>query len=296
LKSNGYLLLAAIIWGFAFTAQRTGMAYVGPFTFNTIRFALGCIALLPVIFWFHRSKRYHAAARSAQWKTWFLGGGVAGLLLFGGSTFQQIGIVYTTAGKAGFITGLYVILVPLLGLFVKLKTGYRAWIGAFLASYGLYLLSVTRDLTMSGGDMLVLVSAIFWAMHVLLIGRLSPGINPFLLAFTQFAVCSFLSLICTLCFETVTCDGLTRAAVPILYAGLISVGIAYTLQVVGQRHAKPAPAAIILSLEAVFAVIGGMLILGEHMSFREVIGCGLMLSGMMLSQTGTEPEKTTPSN
>jgi drug/metabolite transporter (DMT)-like permease len=213
-----------------------------------------------------------------------LGGGLAGLFLFLGASLQQLGIVHTTAGKAGFITGLYVVIVPILGLFWGRRSGLGTWLGAILAAVGLYFLSVTEHLSISPGDLLVLIAAFVWAGHVHIIGWLSPRADSVKLAFLQFAVCSVLSLIMALFVETMTTEGLYGAVIPILYAGLISSGVAYTLQVVAQRRARPAPAAIILSLEAVFAAVGGWLILGEILSERELFGCVLMLGGMLLSQ------------
>jgi drug/metabolite transporter (DMT)-like permease len=206
------------------------------------------------------------------------------LALFIAASLQQMGIVYTTAGKAGFITGLYVIIVPILGLFRKQRSGISAWAGAILATIGLYFLSITEDFTISPGDLLVLISAFFWAGHVHIIGWLSARIGAIKLAFFQFLICSALSLIAAVFTEDITTQALFKAIVPILYGGLVSVGIAFTLQVVAQQYAQPTHAAIILSLETVFAVIGGWIILGETLSPRGLVGCTLMLAGMLLSQ------------
>jgi drug/metabolite transporter (DMT)-like permease len=220
----------------------------------------------------------------ADGKTFILGGGLAGLILFAGASLQQTGIVYTTAGKAGFITGIYVILVPILGIFLGQRTALGTWIGASGALVGLYLLSVTETLTISHGDLLVLCAAFFWACHVLLIGHLSPRMVPVKLACFQFAVCSALSFLVAIIVETTTLEGLLGGAIPILYAGFISVGIAYTLQVVAQREARPAHVAIILSLETVFAAIGGWWMLNEVLGPRGLVGCALILGGMLLSR------------
>jgi drug/metabolite transporter (DMT)-like permease len=285
LKSDTLLLTTAIIWGFAFVAQRVGMDYVGPFTFNGIRFAIGSLSLLPLV---AMSREQPAATHkilpSPGLKTTLWGGSALGLALFSGASLQQVGLVYTTAGKAGFITGLYVIIVPLLGLFWRQQPRIGTWIGAVLAAIGLYFLSVTGEFTIELGDLLVLIGAFFWAAHVLIIGWLSPRINPVKLAFSQYVACSILSLMTAFVIEDITMLSIFQAAIPILYGGLLSVGIAYTLQVVAQRDAHPAHAAILLSLESVFAAIGGWLILGEIISARGLFGCGLMLSGMMLSQ------------
>lgn len=285
LKSDALLMLTATIWGFAFVAQRVGMEYVGPFTFNGVRFALGSLSLVPLML----LKRKNPSAITAllppadrQTVAW--GGALAGLALFMGASLQQVGLVHTTAGNAGFITGLYVVIVPLLGLFWRQRPDLGTWIGAVLAAAGLYLLSVTAAFEIAFGDLLVLVGAFFWAAHVLIIGWLSPRIESIQLACIQFAICSLLSLITAAALETMTLQGLMGAALPILYGGLLSVGVAYTLQVVAQRDARPAHAAIILSLESVFAALGGWLLLGELLSARALVGCSLMLAGMLLSQ------------
>ncbi|OPX38334.1 MAG: EamA family transporter [Deltaproteobacteria bacterium] len=287
LRADWLLLLTAVIWGTAFVAQRAGMAYVGAFTFNGIRFALGMLVLLPLAMWgpaeykpgTDPGRKMRATPSQALW-----GGGLAGLMLFSGASLQQLGLVYTTAGKAGFITGLYVIIVPIMGLFWGLKSGKGGWLGAGLAVVGLYLLSVTRGLSIAPGDLLVLLGAFFWAGHVLVVGWLSPKVNRMRLACAQYAVCSGLSLIVAGLAETMILENILRAAVPILYGGIASVGIAYTLQVVAQKYAPPAHAAIILSLESVFAAVAGWLILGEIMSVRGIIGAGLMLAGMLTAQ------------
>ncbi|MGD8343073.1 MAG: DMT family transporter [Desulfobacterales bacterium] len=284
-KSDALLLTTAIIWGFAFVAQRVGMDYVGPFTFNGIRFAIGSLSLLPLVI---LSSDEPVSSRNvlppAGLKTILIGGGALGLALFSGASLQQIGLVYTTAGKAGFITGLYVIIVPILGLFWRQQPNIGTWIGALMAAIGLYFLSVTEQFTIAPGDLLVLIGAFFWAAHVLIISWLSPRINPIKLAFSQYLACSVLSLLTAAVIEDISMQAISQAAIPILYGGLLSVGIAYTLQVIAQRDAHPAHAAILLSMEAVFAAVGGWLILDEIMSARGLFGCGLMLAGMLLSQ------------
>ena len=299
-KDDFLLLLTAAIWGFAFVAQRAGMEYIQPFTYNGVRFALGSLSLLPLIFLLGRRSRRQTGNKSPGGATSTGRGGTAdrgrngrvwlygllcGAVLFTAASLQQVGIVYTTAGKAGFITGLYVVLVPLSGLLWRQRAGWSRWAGAGLALAGLYLLSVTRGFTVARGDFLVLLSALFWTAHVQLIGWFSPKTDSLILACIQFAVCSFFSLVVAAAAETVVLEGILRAAVPILYGGLCSVGIAYTLQVVVQKTAHPAHAAIILSLEGAFAVLGGWLILGELLSLHGSIGCALMLAGMIVSQT-----------
>ncbi|MFH1570935.1 MAG: DMT family transporter [Gemmatimonadota bacterium] len=276
--SEGLLLLAAAIWGFAFAAQRAGMAHVGPFLFNGLRFALGCLPLLPFLSRWHRQEPA-ALSRAAVAR-----GVGLGAVLFAAASLQQVGIVHTTAGKAGFITGLYVVLVPLFGLAIGHRAGPWAWAGATVAAVGLYLLSAQADLRMEAGDLLVLACAAVWAVHVLLVDRLVRQVHWSLLAFTQFATCAALSLGVAALSEPASAAAVGAAAWPLLYAGALSVGVGYTLQVVGQRGAPPAPAAIILSLEAVFAALGGWLVLGEQLSSRELAGCALMLAGMVASQ------------
>jgi drug/metabolite transporter (DMT)-like permease len=284
LKAELLLLLAAVIWGFAFVAQRVGMDHVGPFTYNGVRFVLGALSLLPLLLIGRRSA---PPSYSGGWKPTLAGGLLAGLILFAGASLQQVGIVHTTAGKAGFITGLYVVIVPLLGLLWGHRTPWSTWTGAAFAVVGLYLLTLTESFSLAEGDGLVLIGALFWAAHVLVIGWLSGRhIEPILLACLQFIVCAALSLAVAVASEPITLAGLWGGALPILYGGLLSVGVAYTLQVVAQRDAPPAHAAIILSLETVFAALGGWLLLNETLSGRGLIGCALMFAGMLLSQLG----------
>jgi drug/metabolite transporter (DMT)-like permease len=300
LRDDALLLLTSAIWGFAFVAQRVGMQHLGPFAFNGIRFALGSLSLLPLILIRRRRARAGQTAATGADR----GGGVsafplregprllkfgllAGAVLFGGASLQQMGIVHTTAGKAGFITGLYVVLVPLSGLIWGQRAGRGRWMGALLAIAGLYFLSVTGAFSIATGDLLVLISAAFWAAHVQIVGWLSPKVDALKLSAVQFAVCSLLSLSVALVAERFRLDDVFQAAVPILYGGVASVGVAYTLQVVVQKTAHPAHAAILLSLESVFAVLGGRLLLGETLSVRGLAGCALMLAGMVVSQTST---------
>ena len=284
MKSNLLLLLTAVIWGFAFVAQRAGMEFLGPFTFNTARFALGSLSLIPLLLINQRRKFEKEKFLPLNDKKLLYGGLAAGTVLFLGATFQQGGLVYTDAGKAGFITGFYVILVPILGLFIKQKTSLLTWLGAVVAVIGLFFLSVNEALDINIGDILVLIGAFFWAIQILVIGFYSKKIDPFQLAFSQFVVCAFLSFAAALITETIVLQNVLLAYLPILYAGLFSVGIAFTIQVVAQKEAHPANAAIIMSLEAVFAVIGGWMILNESIPLRGLFGCVMMLIGMILSQ------------
>jgi drug/metabolite transporter (DMT)-like permease len=285
LRSNLLLLLAAGIWGFAFVAQKTSMEFIGPFTFNGLRFALGSLSLLPLIYLF--SKRPMSKGVQTDRKEWKLvgkAGFTAGLILFAGSTLQQIGLIYTTAGKAAFITGLYIVIVPLLGLFLKQRLNLNIGLGAILAALGLYYLSITDQFTIAQGDLFELVGALFWSVHILMIDRYSKIVDVLKLSFFQMVICSILSLTVAIFTEVIAWSTISQVLIPLLYGGIFSAGIAYTLQIVGQKNAKPAQAAIIFSMEAVFAAFGGYLILHEHLGIRGLTGCLLMLIGMLLPQ------------
>lgn len=283
LKAEALLLLTAAIWGFAFVAQRKGMEYIGPFIFNGIRFALGSFSLLPLIYFMKKNEAFEkkTIGKASTIKSGLL----LGLILFAGASLQQAGMVYTTAGNAGFITSLYVILVPLISILIGQKIAYQIWIGAVLAIVGLYLLSVHGTLSLKIGDALVLASAVFWAIHVLVISYFAPKYDVLVLSAVQFAVCSLLSLLVAVLFENINPQDIYKASVPILYGGIMSVGVAYTLQVYAQKSAPPSHAAIILSLESLFAALGGWLILTEEMDSMKILGCLFMLAGVIISQT-----------
>jgi drug/metabolite transporter (DMT)-like permease len=280
MKSNLMLLFAAAIWGFGFVAQRLGMNFLEPFAFNSARFLLGSLSLLPLLWFLARKPSKATGPKSSLSK----GGIICGLVLFVAATLQQYGLFYTTAAKAGFITGLYLILVPIIGILLKHTTGITTWLGAALAVAGLYLLSVNDNFTMSLGDTLIFVGALFWAFHILVIDHFSGRVDAIQLSAVQFLVCGVLSLGVSLVIETPTISAVVDCWQPILFAGVVSVGIAYTLQVVAQKNAHPSAAAIIMSLEAVFAAIGGVWLLDETLSPRAWFGCGLMLAGMLVSQ------------
>jgi len=281
LRADFLLLITAIIWGMAFVAQRVGMEHVGPFVFNGVRFALGAVALVPLALRSGRAMRPAPGMHAPAW----LGCLCAGLALTLGASLQQIGLVYTTAGKAGFITCLYVILVPIFAALAGSRTPLGTWLGALTAVAGMYLLSVNEDLSVNKGDLLELAGAVFWAGHVLVASWFAPRMNPIHLAVGQYAVCSVLSLcIAAVNGESFALAGIQAAAAPILYGGLLSVGVAYTLQLIAQRDAPASHAAIILSLEAFFAAVAGWLLIGEVLSPRGMTGCGLMLAGMLLSE------------
>jgi drug/metabolite transporter (DMT)-like permease len=285
MQANLMMLLAASIWGFAFVAQRVGMETMGPHWFNSLRFFIGVVALTPVVIWMDRVKAKSATeSPKSSVKTLLMGGAVAGFLLFIGATFQQVGLQYTTAGKAGFITGMYIFFVPLIGLFFRMKTGLGTWLGALIALWGLYLLSINEDFTLSKGDTLQLICAVAFAGHVLMIGYLASRMDTVKLSLVQFFVAGLLAMILALYSEQLTWGMVTSTAVPLLFAGVMSTGIAYTLQTIAQQHAHPSHAAIILSSEGVFAVIGGFLLLNEVLPVQGLLGCGLILAGMLMSQ------------
>lgn len=296
MKSNILLLITAAIWGSAFVAQRVGMDYIGPFTYSGIRFLIGGLALIPVALWIKQWQAKKAAARKLAGlelpadhvpsdSTGLIKASlICGIVLFGGVTLQQVAMVYTTAGKGGFITSLYIVLVPLMGLAFKQKAGPGIWLGAFIALAGLYLLSVKSDFTLSYGDFLMLLGAFFWAGHVLVIGWVAPRYDPVVLSILQFLICGVLSMVCAVLFEVIVWADIKLAMNSILYAALMSTAIAYTLQVVAQQNAKPSHAAIIFSSEAMFAVLAGWLILDEVLTARGMWGCALILAGMLISQ------------
>jgi len=284
-KSDLILLLAAAIWGFAFVAQRVGMDYVGPFTYNGVRFSLGILVLLPFLFdRLRKGKKLVIADKSGTRRRIILISLLTGLILFTGVALQQLGLQKTTAGKAGFLTELYVVFVPVVGLFIGQKSNVFIWIGVLLSMAGLYFLSITNGFNLAPGDSLVLMCSVVFSFHVLLIGWLSPQMDSILLALIQFSVTAVLNLIVAFSIEKVIPGKVIEAWLPVCYGGILSVGVAYTLQVIAQKTAHPAYVSIILGLEAVFAVIGGMLLLNESMSLRMLGGCLLMLAGTFLVQ------------
>jgi len=286
LKADLLLLLTAAIWGFAFVAQRMGMDHMGPFTFNAIRFSLGSLSLVPVLYLRRQRQEEHSQLSSKQSILPIL---LTGVALFAGASLQQTGLVGTSAGKAGFITGLYVIIVPMLGLLWGRRTHAAHWLGAVLAVVGLYLLSVRGGFTISPYDLIVLAGAFVWAVHVHLIARYSAKVGPIRLSMLQFAICGLLSIAAALVFEPVRFSGIRAGVWPLLYGSFLSVGLAYTLQVVAQRTADPAHAVIILSLEGAFAALGGWLVLQEILTPRHLAGALLILTGTLISQFLGQP-------
>ena len=283
IRADLIMLLAAAIWGFAFVAQREGMETMGPFLFNAARFFIGSAVLFPLV-WYLSKKNKTPTNKEISTKKLLIAGTIAGLFLFLASSFQQVGIQYTTAGKAGFITGLYIFFVPLIGIFFGQRTGSGTWLGAFIAVIGLYLLSINDDFSIARGDLLQLICAVFFASHILVVGYVAKRMDPLKLSLIQYVVSGVLSFFIAIAIELITWQMIVDTAIPLLYAGVMSIGVGYTLQVVAQQHAKSSHAAIILGLEGAFAVLGGWLILDENLSTRGLIGCGLMLSGMFLSQ------------
>lgn len=281
-QANVALLLTAGIWGLAFVAQRVGMEYLEPFTFNGIRFLLGALSLLPLLWWQQYRK---PVAKESLPRFRVVGiGVVAGLILFLAASLQQIGIVDTTAGKAAFVTSMYIVLVPLSGVLLGRRVEFSLWLGCLLSLLGLYFLCIREDFTLAFGDLLVLIGAVFWTMHILWIDRFASQVQVLSLAVWQFMTCALLSLVVAAFTETITLAGIKGALSPILYGGIGSVGIAYTLQIVGQKRAEPTQASLILSLETVFAALGGYFLLQEFLSFWELLGCLLMMTGIVVAQ------------
>lgn len=283
------LSLTAFIWGTAFVAQSVSMDYMGPFTFNSARFLIGGFVLLPVIFWMNRSssekedRRQIEASKNSS-STLIKGGIYCGLALFIGAAFQQLGIIGTTVGKAGFISTLYVVMVPVLGLFFGKKVSKIIWLCIFLAMIGMYLLCINESLSLSRGDFLVLISAFCFSIHILVIDHFSPLVDGVKLSCIQFFTCGILSGIVALALESPEFFHLSNGWKALLYSGVLSCGVAYTLQVVGQKYVMPVIASLILSLESVFAVFSGWIILDEMLTAKEIWGCVLIFGAILLAQ------------
>jgi drug/metabolite transporter (DMT)-like permease len=289
MTANLLLLLTAAIWGFGFVAQVLGMNYLGPFAFIGARFLLGALSLLPVIWYLQR----HQSRERPSAGYLLFASCVLGSILFVASSFQQVGLLHTTASNAGFITGMYMVFVPIFGLMLGMATGLITWVGCLVAACGLYLLGVDDQYQMGYGDLLQLAGASIWALHILAIDHFTKHAPGLLLACGQFVICAVLGILVsiTLGNETTTVEQLVSAGPTLVYAGIITVGVAYTLQVIAQAKANPVHAGIILSLEAVFGAIGGYLILDEWLNARQLVGCGLMLLGMILSQLASSESK-----
>ncbi|NPD46511.1 MULTISPECIES: DMT family transporter [unclassified Lentimicrobium] len=279
-KYSLVLILVSAIWGFSFVAQRSGMDYVGPYTFNGVRFLLGSLSLLPLYFLQKDRKRL----KIEEFKKISLAGLILGVALFIAASLQQIGMQFTSAANGGFITSLYVVLVPIFYLFLKRKVGLHIWFGAILAVVGLYFLSVKEGLSINWGDSLVLISAVFWAIHVMMIGYFAPKYAILLLSIIQFTITAILSLSVAFVMEDVIWTQILSGYIPIIYGGIFAVGIAYTLQVFAQKKVASEQAAIILSFESAFAMLGGWLLLNEQHGWRSLMGAGLMMIGIVISQ------------
>lgn len=311
IRQSFILLLTAVIWGVAFVAQSVGMDYVGPFTFICVRSLIGGLVLLPCITLLdrlngrqdgtasaggRRSKEGNNGVdgksmgdsrvmqKKADAKRLLLGGICCGLALCTASCFQQFGILYTSVGKAGFLTAFYIIIVPILGLFFGKKCGPFVWIGVVLALAGLYFLCMTESLRLGTGDILVFICACLFSIHILVIDYFTQYVDGVKMSCIQFFVCGLVSLPFMLVLETPRIGAMLDGIIPLLYAGVLSCGVAYTLQIVGQKNVNPAVASLILSLESCFSVLAGWLVLGERLSVREASGCALMFVAIILAQ------------
>ena len=283
IKGSLLLFLAAIIWGVAFVAQSVGMDYVGPFTFNCVRTLIGGLVLIPCIVFLNRGK-VKKKTDFTEKKRLLLGGICCGVALTTGSTLQQFGIMYTTVGKAGFITAFYIIIVPILGLFLGKKCGVSVWISVVIALAGLYFLCITDGFSIGKGDIYVFLGAIAFSIHILVIDHFTQFNDGVKMSCIQFFVCGILCFVPMMLFEHPEISMILLAWKPILYAGVMSCGVAYTLQIVGQKNMNPTVASLILSLESVTSVIAGFLVLHQNLSHRELIGCGLMFVAIVLAQ------------
>lgn len=292
LRQSLLLFLTSVIWGVAFVAQSAGMTYVGPFTYNGVRSVLGGLVLLPCIAFLDRIRGVAKGNADGMQnrKQLILGGLSCGLILFAASSFQQFGIQYTSVGKAGFITAMYILLVPIMGLFIHKRVGLKVWIGVAFAVCGLYLLCMKAGFRLERGDALVLVCAVIFSLHILVIDYFSPKVDGVRMSCIQFWVCGILSMICSFLFETPELHSILMAWKPVCYGGIMSCGVAYTLQIVGQKDMNPTVASLILSLESVVSVIAGFLILHQTMSRRELLGCCLMVIAIVLAQL---PDRST---
>lgn len=283
LRGSAVLLLAAFIWGTALVAQRVGMEHIGPFAFNAARFLIGAAVLLPIMVARKRRKE-NPPAGGVSGMALAAAGGICGLILFVTASLQQIGILYTSAGKAGFLTALYIVIVPGFELFLVRRLPWQTGGGVMVAVIGMYLLCMQETLALGKGDALVLLCAVSTAAHIVLIGRIAPRVDSVKLSCIQFAACGGLSLLVSFLFERPGWDGLLMAWVPVMYTGVLSCGVAYTLQTLGQRSVPPVVASLILSLEAVFSVMAGWFLLGERLSVREGAGCTLILAAIICVQ------------
>ena len=285
IKNGIMLVLTAFIWGTAFVAQSVGMDYLGPFTFNGVRSLIGGAALLPCIWLCQKGKGNATEKPSRGARKELIAGGIAcGLLLFAASSLQQIGIQYTTAGKAGFITAFYIVIVPVLGIFLHKKISGKVWGAVAIALAGLYFLCITEKFAVGKGDILIFLCALVFSIHILVIDYFSPKVDGVKMSCIQFFVCGIVSLPPMFFTETPKIGAIVEGWAPLLYAGVLSCGVAYTLQIIGQKNVNPAVASLILSLESCFSVLAGWMVLGEKLSMRESVGCVLMFGAIILAQ------------
>lgn len=293
LKNSLLLVLVALIWGVAFVAQSEGAKDVGPYTFNAVRMIIGGLVLLPCIKIMDAFKAKEPnAPREKGGRTLWLGGLCCGAALFLASTLQQVGILYTTAGKAGFITALYIVLVPVLGLLFGRKTGAAVWISVALAVVGMYFLCMTGSLSLGRGEALCMLCALFFAVHITVIDHFSPNVDGVRMSCIQFFVCGGLSAVLMFLFEKPDIHKIVSAWLPILYTGVLSSGVAYTLQIVAQKNVNPTVASLLMSLESVFSALAGWAILGQGLSGRELFGCVLLFAAIILAQLPIGKKKT----
>jgi len=295
LPGEALLLLTAIIWGTGFVSQRKAMEGMQPFVFIALRFFLGCLVLLPVLLArspIRKSKTNPNQDWNAYIKSLILPSMVCGLFLFAGTSVQQLGIMTTSASKAGFLTSLYLVLVPVLGIFVGKKVNLWVWIGVALALVAVWFLSVGIEMIIQKGDILLIIGALFWALQILAVDRYSDKVDAVGLAFSQFFVAAILGAIVSLITENAPLVSDPSAWWPLLYSGVVAVGIGFTLQVLGQSKVNPALASLIMGLESVFALLGGTLFLGERLSGREWLGCAVMLVAVILVQVKGQQQKS----
>ncbi|MEI8216931.1 MAG: DMT family transporter [Eubacteriales bacterium] len=283
------LLLAAIIWGTGFVFQKIGMNYIGPFTFGALRFLLGAVSLIPVMIIFDNQSKKKAGIQvkgklNLKTKEMMIGGFFCGLALFLGASFQQIGIIGTSAGKTGFITALYIVIVPLFGIFMNKKVSFPTWLGIGIAIIGLYLLTIKQGFSVQPYDGIVLIGTIFWALQIVLIDIYVEKVDILRLSFVQFLTAGMFSAVAALALEKPELSSIIACSAVVLYMGVMDTGVAFTLQSIGQKYTRPAVAGIILSLESVFAVISGAIFLGESMSTRELSGCLLVFAAVIITQ------------
>lgn len=301
LRQSLLLLLTATIWGVAFVSQSVGMDYVGPFTFNATRSLIGAAVLIPCIAFLGKLQgkdREQEVHKKEDKKTLLTGGICCGVILALASSFQQFGIKYTTVGKAGFITAMYIVLVPILGVFAKKRAGMKVVVSVVIAVAGLYLLCMTESLTLETGDIMVMICALIFSFHIMVIDHFSPLVDGVKMSCIQFLTCGILCGICMFLFEDPKLSMIIAAWKPILYAGVMSCGVGYTLQIIGQKGMNPTVASLIMSLESVISVLAGFVLLGEVLSRRELFGCALMFAAIVLAQlpgADAEPKDRTGS-